>query len=57
MPEGTAAAIPRGLRRGAQRGVHPASFRLPLELPAVGRGIARLAASFIDAGSESVQLP
>lgn len=56
-PESTAAAIARGILDGARRVVHPASSLLPLELPVVGRGIARLAARFIDAGSEIVLVP
>ncbi|HIV71786.1 MAG TPA: SDR family NAD(P)-dependent oxidoreductase [Candidatus Aquabacterium excrementipullorum] len=53
-PESTAEAIMRGIVKGSQRVVHPASSWLPLELPAIGRGISHLAARIIDARSEQV---
>lgn len=56
-PESTAKAIVAGLRGGQERVVHPSSSLLPLELPAVGRLIAHIAARSIDAGSDQVILP
>lgn len=53
-PESTAEAIVRGLRQGVRRIVHPSSSLLPLELPALGRGISSIAARIIDAGSDRV---
>ena len=56
-PESTAKAIVRGLRNGAERVVHPASSLLPLELPSIGRLIARVAAHSIDTSSDQVVIP
>ena len=47
-PESTAAAIARGIARDEDRVVHPAYSLVPLELPLVGRVIARLAGRRID---------
>jgi short-subunit dehydrogenase len=42
-PKSTAAAVVRGLQRGATRVVYPTYSLAPLELPAVGRVVARVA--------------
>ena len=47
-PDSTAAAIVRGIARDAERVVHPTYSLVPLELPVVGRVIARLASRRID---------
>ncbi|MQY03541.1 SDR family NAD(P)-dependent oxidoreductase [Actinomadura macrotermitis] len=47
-PEAVAAAVVRALETGRARVVHPSYSRLPLELPAVGRLVAALAARRID---------
>lgn len=49
-PEKSAQAIVRGLQRQATRVVYPATSLLPLEVPATGRLIGKLAAGIIDAG-------
>jgi uncharacterized protein len=41
-PQSTAAAIMRGLRRGANRVVYPAYSLVPLEIPAFGRLVASI---------------
>jgi short-subunit dehydrogenase len=41
-PKSTAAAVVRGLQRGATRVVYPAYSLAPLELPAIGRLVARV---------------
>ncbi|WP_019631424.1 SDR family NAD(P)-dependent oxidoreductase [Actinomadura atramentaria] len=47
-PESVAAAVARALESGRTRVVHPAYSLLPLELPAIGRTIAALAARRIE---------
>jgi short-subunit dehydrogenase len=42
-PKSTAAAVVRGLQRGASRVVYPTYSLAPLELPAIGRLVARVA--------------
>lgn len=56
-PETTAKAVVAGLRHGRERVVHPSSSLLPLELPAIGRVIARVAAHSIDVASDRVIVP
>lgn len=47
-PTATAAAVVRGLERGATRVVYPSYSLLPLEIPAVGRLVAALGARRVD---------
>lgn len=47
-PDAMAAAIVRGLQRGATRVVYPRYSLLPLEIPAVGRLIARVGGKRVD---------
>lgn len=47
-PKSTAAAVVRGLRRGANRVVYPAYSLVPLEVPAVGRLVAAAGGRRID---------
>lgn len=50
-PASTAAAIVRGLERGARRVVHPRYSLLPLEVPALGRALATLGGRRVDTRS------
>jgi uncharacterized protein len=47
-PQSTAAAVVRGLERGARRVVYPSYSLVPLELPAIGRMIATLGGRRVD---------
>ncbi|MFV8229828.1 SDR family NAD(P)-dependent oxidoreductase [Mycolicibacterium fortuitum] len=47
-PASTAAAIVRGLERGARRVVHPRYSLLPLEVPALGRMLATAGGRRVD---------
>lgn len=47
-PETVAAAVVRGLERGARRVVAPTYSRLPLEFPVFGRLVAKMATTLID---------
>jgi uncharacterized protein len=47
-PQSTAAAVVRGLERGARRVVYPSYSLVPLELPAIGRLIATLGGRRVD---------
>jgi hypothetical protein len=47
-PQSSATAIVRGLKRGANRVVHPNYSLAPLELPALGGFIARFGARSVD---------
>jgi short-subunit dehydrogenase len=47
-PESSAAAIVRGIKRGAQRVVYPTYSLAPLEFPALGRLVARIGGRRVD---------
>jgi short-subunit dehydrogenase len=47
-PQSSAAAIVRGLKRGANRVVYPGYSLMPLELPAFGRLVARIGGRRVD---------
>jgi short-subunit dehydrogenase len=47
-PESSAAAIVRGIKRGAQRIVYPTYSLAPLEFPALGRLVARIGGRRVD---------
>ena len=47
-PKSTAAAVVSGLQRGATRVVYPTYSLLPLELPAVGRLLAKVGGRRVD---------
>jgi uncharacterized protein len=47
-PQSSAAAIVRGLHRGANRVVYPSYSLAPLELPAIGRLVAKLGGRRVD---------
>ncbi|GAA3242386.1 SDR family NAD(P)-dependent oxidoreductase [Actinocorallia longicatena] len=49
-PGSAAEAIVKAIERGRRRGVHPATSLLPLELPVIGRLVARIVTPRIDLG-------
>jgi short-subunit dehydrogenase len=47
-PDSSAAAIVRGIKRGSQRIVYPTYSTIPLEVPALGRLVARIGGRRVD---------